>query len=222
MNVVFLIIHILPITMCFLTLAALKHAWAMSSEPIWIAMLKSIWQSVIKPPSGEALVCTSVCGNIYTLNRRHMECMCSAKFCKLIRQPDQREKRKKWEWNTYTQSDWSTAKFSHRNHTLTDWLWPQSRWFCTWNCARCYFWAMTCWRNPRGRDRRRTLIQTPATHTHTHTLPECLWRVFIRPRSALLTGNKSVFVHVYVGMNLKRDSCIRDSWGKCLLPRSIQ
>lgn len=141
----------------------------MSSEFIWGVMLKSIWQSVIKPPSGGV----RVCGNIYTLNCRHVERMCSVKICKLICQSDQRGKgKKKWEWNekhTHTEPDWSLAKYSHRNLTLADWLRPQSRRFCTWNGARCYFWAVTCWRNPTGRDRRRTLIQAPVL-TATHTL----------------------------------------------------
>lgn len=53
------------------------------------------------------------------------------------------------------------ANYSHRNLTLAGWLQPRSRRFCTWNGARCYFWDVTWWRNPRGSDRRRTLIQNP-------------------------------------------------------------
>lgn len=40
-------------------------------------------------------VCVCVCGNIYTLNSRHVERMCSVKICKLICQSDQRGKGKK-------------------------------------------------------------------------------------------------------------------------------
>ncbi len=65
----------------------------MSSESIWGVMLKSIWQSVIKPPSGRRSVC--VCVNIYTLDSHHVERMCSVKICKLICQSDQRGKKKK-------------------------------------------------------------------------------------------------------------------------------
>lgn len=97
--------------------------------------------------------------------------------------PVRSEREKKWEWNeknththTHSEPDWSLAKYSHRNLTLADWLRPQSWRFCTWNGARCYFWAVTCWRNPRGRDRRRTLIQAPVL-TATHTLTASMERV---------------------------------------------
>lgn len=75
------------------------------------------------------------------------------------------EEGKKWEGGGREKNmHWTVANYSHRNLTLADWLQPRSRRFCTWNCARCYFWDMTWWRNPRGSDRSRTLIQNTAPH----------------------------------------------------------
>lgn len=67
----------------------------------------------------------------------------------------------KWEGGGGVErTNWKVANYSHWNLTLAGWLQPRSRRFCTWNGARCYFWDVTWWKNPRGSDRRRTLIQS--------------------------------------------------------------
>lgn len=69
---------------------------------------------------------------------------------------------------------WKVANYFHRNLTLADWLQPRSRRFCTWNSAHCYFWDMTWWRNPRGSDRSRTLIQNSPPPPIPSALPPSL------------------------------------------------
>lgn len=87
-------------------------------------------------------------------------CACSEMQAHL---PVTLEEGKKWEGGGGGKKNmhWKVANYSHRNLTLADWLQPRSRRFCTWNSARCYFWDVTWWRNPRGSDRSRTLIQNP-------------------------------------------------------------
>jgi len=72
-------------------------------------------------------VCVCVCGNIYTLNCRHVERMCSVKICKLICQSQIREgkgkkvgveREKHTHTHTHTHTLSSLAKYSHRNLTL--------------------------------------------------------------------------------------------------------
>lgn len=103
--------------------------------------------------------------NVYTL-ATHVETMCCSEMQAHLPVTSEEEKNGREEGKKNTH--WKVANYSHRNLTLTGWLQPQSRRFCTWNSARCYFWDMTWWRNPRGSDRRRTLIQTPPP---PHPLP---------------------------------------------------
>lgn len=86
------------------------------------------------------------------------------------------EEGKKWEGGGggKKSTHWKVANYSHRNLTLAGWLQPRSRWFCTWNSARCYFWDVTWWRNPRGSDRSRTLIQNPPPPNHPHPIHSAL------------------------------------------------
>ena len=108
-----------------------------------------------------------------------------AQKCKLICQSHRRREKngREEEEGRKKNTHWKVANYSHRNLTLTSWLQPRSRRFCTWNGARCYFWDMTWWRNPRGSDRRRTLIQNqphppptpfPLPSLHLFLLPS-LW-----------------------------------------------
>lgn len=93
------------------------------------------------------------------------------------------EEGKKWEGGGggKKSTHWKVANYSHRNLTLAGWLQPRSRWFCTWNSARCYFWDVTWWRNPRGSDRSRTLIQNPPPRTTPtlFTLPSISFHLFL-------------------------------------------
>ena len=113
------------------------------------------------------------------------------------------EEGKKWEGGGggKKSTHWKVANYSHRNLTLAGWLQPRSRWFCTWNSARCYFWDVTWWRNPRGSDRSRTLIQNPPPtkppapppiHSALHFIPSFPLTSVTEQTQAFLTRTEDV------------------------------